>query len=187
MRWYEKNPKALAEAKRLRANGVSYRALAERFGVTYGTIRFALDLKARADVIAALSVKTPNRRKQIRVAHATYRKTPKGRAKMLLSHARRRARKKGLTLPDFSAEWIIAKIDAGCAISGFPFNFDTPSPGATKNPFAPSLDQITPGAGYAKENVRIILWGLNSALGDFTPEDRRAFAPAWRALSELTE
>lgn len=47
-----------------------------------------------------------------------------------------------------------------CEITGIPFVFDTP-----RHPRTLSIDRIDPNKGYTNDNVRLICWWLNCALG----------------------
>ena len=53
-------------------------------------------------------------------------------------------------------------ISRGCALTGLPFN-----PTAEPRYDSPSLDRITPELGYVPGNVRVILYCLNAALGNW--------------------
>jgi hypothetical protein len=58
---------------------------------------------------------------------------------------------------DLSPLDIQRRIDEGrCELTGIAFNLDEPRAWN-----APSLDQRTPGAGYTRENVRVVLYALN--------------------------
>ena len=43
----------------------------------------------------------------------------------------------------------------------------SPLPGGKKNPYAPSIDQITPGLGYTPDNFQITQGWKNQAKGDW--------------------
>ena len=76
---------------------------------------------------------------------------------VLTNDAKRRAKAKGIP---FSLDWreVQAVIDRGvCQATGLPFNLAAPA----KAWNAPSLDQIVPGAGYTKENTRVVLYAVN--------------------------
>lgn len=95
-----------------------------------------------------------------------YSKTTIGRAKKLVKAAHLRAKKKHL---DFDLAWEeIQKvlIEGKCQLTGFPFILDQVSK-FQNNPFAPSIDRIDPKKGYLKNNIRVILHSLNSALNEY--------------------
>jgi len=78
------------------------------------------------------------------------------RGHALVNVARYRAKKRGMPF-DLDPEDIQARIDAGrCELTRIPFNLDQP-----RSWNAPSLDQINPGAGYTKANVRVVLYAVN--------------------------
>lgn len=80
------------------------------------------------------------------------------RAKILLTLAKHRASLKGLEYSlDQYEEEIQSVIDAGvCQVTGLPLNLD-----GGKTWDSPSLDRIDSTKGYARENVRIVLYCVN--------------------------
>lgn len=73
---------------------------------------------------------------------------------------------------------IAARLATGkCELSGLPFNFQG-SHGGWANP---SIDRINSRDGYLYENVRIILQGLNAALGNWGEETLLLMVAAMRA------
>lgn len=90
-----------------------------------------------------------------RLYQTTRRRTHRGFS--LTNDACRRAKERGLA---FDLDWrdIQDRIDAGlCEVTGLPFDLDTP-----KAWNAPSIDQIVAGAGYTKDNTRVVLYALNT-------------------------
>ncbi|MGE3302827.1 MAG: hypothetical protein AB7M12_06910 [Hyphomonadaceae bacterium] len=76
--------------------------------------------------------------------------------------SRQRASAKGLLfdLAVEDVEWMLEPMR--CQFSGVPLRWSgTPGPGG--DPFAASLDQIIPGAGYTRANARIVAHCVNSA------------------------
>jgi hypothetical protein len=66
------------------------------------------------------------------------------------------------------ARWIVEQCERQnwcCALTGIPFRIDTDN--HRLRLYAPSLDRIDCGGNYTKENVRIVLLGVNLALNDF--------------------
>jgi hypothetical protein len=77
-------------------------------------------------------------------------------------------------LDDHRAE-IKARFEKGvCEMTGIPFDFQ--AVGQAWN--SPSIDQIEPGAGYVLANVRVILFGLNAAMGTWGVERLREMVNA---------
>lgn len=89
------------------------------------------------------------------------------RAKPLIQNAKRRAEKRGLPFDlDEHTEALQARIDANrCEVTGLPFNLEG---GRTWD--SPSLDRIDPASGYVFSNVRVVLYSVNCALGDWGEE-----------------
>jgi hypothetical protein len=83
-------------------------------------------------------------------------------ARKMCKRARENAKAKGRVFdlsPDFVAR-MMARQEHCCAVSGIPFS----AARSFRNPFAPSIDQITPGGGYAAENVRVVSVIVNTAM-----------------------
>lgn len=77
-----------------------------------------------------------------------------------LDRARRRGVPHAITKEDVLE--LVRDQNACCAISGLPLILSAGC-GRTKNPFAPSIDQIIPGAGYTKDNIQIVCIMANTA------------------------
>lgn len=87
------------------------------------------------------------------------------RARYIWGHAKRRARKSGLHF-SLTTDWVLERLERGiCQETGLTFDLKVLPQGGPSNPFCPSLDRIIPKFGYTKNNCRLILLCLNSALG----------------------
>lgn len=89
---------------------------------------------------------------------------------MIYENSRKNARLRdvpwGLPKPEYDA---LVKASRGCcALSGLPFSEF--SGGHKRNPYAPSLDRIDSGAGYARGNVRLVRVQVNLALNEWGQE-----------------
>lgn len=82
----------------------------------------------------------------------------------LLDKAKVRARQKGLSydLDDHRAALEARATKGVCELTGIPFRFDE-----EHRFYLPSLDRIDASMGYTYDNVRIILYGLNTAFGNW--------------------
>lgn len=89
--------------------------------------------------------------------------------------AKFRANKRGLAfdLDQYKIE-LRSRILSGCELTGLPFAIK-----GKRDWNSPSVDRIKPEQGYVLSNVRIILWGLNSAFGYWGEEVTEVFARAW--------
>lgn len=81
----------------------------------------------------------------------------------MLYNAKGRASKNNLHF-DLNIDFLKEKWTGRCELSGIEFAKDIIS---KRNPFRPSLDRIDNNKGYTKDNVRIILWGLNLAINEY--------------------
>lgn len=81
-----------------------------------------------------------------------------------LFEAKRRAAKAGLPF-DLTLEFLnglqVAQNNS-CALTGIPF---APSKGGRNNPYVLSLDRIDSSRGYTQDNVRLVIFAMNAALG----------------------
>lgn len=119
-------------------------------------------------------------REHLRQAEAKRRKEK--RAQVLLATVRTRARRRGLAydLDDHLVE-IQARIDAGrCEVSGFPFSLEAGSPFN-----APSIDRKDPKLGYVYDNIRVVCYAVNCALGDWGEGKFMEIVECWTAMGSL--
>lgn len=89
------------------------------------------------------------------------------RAKRLISGAKDRAKKSdGIVTLD--TDWVNVRLMKGrCELTGLPFDLDR-SKDFLQNPYAPSIDRIdSENPNYVPENCRLVLWGVNKALGEY--------------------
>jgi len=116
------------------------------------------------------------------LAYAEQRKrwnaTPNGRATYMLRQMRKRSAEKGMDPPTVTAAWIAARLRGGvCELSGLPFRRGA----GPRSPFSASIDRRDSRLPYTEENCRVVLWALNSAMGEWGED---AFAPIARAWLE---
>jgi hypothetical protein len=79
---------------------------------------------------------------------------------------------------DLDREWVSERLLAGvCEATGLPFEFKL-AEGQTRNPFAPSIDQIVPSKGYTKDNCRLVAMIYNYAKNNFSDADVLKMATA---------
>lgn len=84
----------------------------------------------------------------------------------MVNGARRRAKDQGVDF-DLDLDWVKQKIEAGkCEVTGIPFNLQ-PAKDKWKHPYAPSLDRVEAGAGYTKDNVRVVVAIYNLAVNEW--------------------
>ena len=109
--------------------------------------------------------------------------TPKGRASHMWLGARNRAKDKNLDF-NLSKSAIVFKIEHGfCEVTGLKFELNQ-NQATFQNPYAPSLDRIDSNKGYTDENVRVVLYAVNRALGE---EGERIMLPIFKALVSAIE
>ena len=104
------------------------------------------------------------------LAAAKSRETSRGRAGKLVTDAKTSSKKRKLEI-NISVDWVEQKLKNGvCELTGLPFDF-TPAQHTQLNKYAPSLDRINSKKGYTKDNVRVVLWAVNAALGQYDDEE----------------
>jgi hypothetical protein len=102
----------------------------------------------------------------------------KNRAWWLLRNARVRARVKGMAF-DLDQHWAELKdrIDRlTCELSGVPLDVDS-----LRDWNSPSLDRINCKKGYTYDNVRVVCFAMNCALGTWGESKLRTVLESWRA------
>jgi len=82
----------------------------------------------------------------------------------LLESAERRAREKSLPFT-LTRAWAEQRYMGKCELTGLDFTTHGRLTGKV-SPFAPSIDQRVPGAGYTPENAQFVLWAVNRFKGD---------------------
>lgn len=102
-------------------------------------------------------------------------------AQVSLNSARQRARKQGVSFT-LDKEWMESEMAKGCALTGLPFSY-APCEGKQR-PFVASIDRVKAGGNYSKKNCRVVLFCVNTAIGNWGLE---AFLPVARALLEQGE
>lgn len=103
-----------------------------------------------------------------------------GRARTLLSSAKSRAAKKGYAM-DLTVEWIEERLQRGvCELSGLPFNMEATGSFTSRSP---TIDRRDASQGYTQDNCRLVLWALNTALGNWGEDELRSIVQAWLASS----
>ncbi|KKN76145.1 hypothetical protein LCGC14_0373400 [marine sediment metagenome] len=76
------------------------------------------------------------------------------------------AKKKGW-LFDLDFDWLFERVESGtCELSGLKFDLGLARVGKN-NSYAPSIYRIVAGGDYTKENCRVVLHALNTALSDW--------------------
>lgn len=104
------------------------------------------------------------RMREWRVGHEA---VPECRARVVFKAAMARAQKQQLPF-GLTEAWVVERVLAGrCEVTGLPFEFSRVGTNTRRNPFAPSIDQITAGAGYTPKNCRVVLTAVNLALCDW--------------------
>ena len=105
------------------------------------------------------------------------------RAMILVANARDRARKRKLPFDlDAHIPEIQARLDLGvCEMTGEPFDF---TPGRKFN--SPSIDRVVPSAGYIYGNIRVVLYLMNCAMGNWGEEALLRVAGKWTAMQSVS-
>ena len=118
-----------------------------------------------------LPIEMFNRNKQSRTQYGSWCKSCFKKAKIsnplfiLLQSAKYRSRKRQLFF-DIDIEWLQKRYTGRCELTDIEFQFATEG----RSPIAPSLDRIDNTKGYTKDNVRIIIDCLNTAIGQWGEE-----------------
>ena len=111
--------------------------------------------------------KRQSKRKEISKNHVT---NPIGRAKRMMTNSRNSAKQRHIVF-DITLEDILPAVERGyCELTGIKFDFN-PHPEKNHNPLAPSIDRIDSKKGYTKDNIRIVLWFVNCAVGEGSDEE----------------
>ena len=72
-----------------------------------------------------------------------------------------------------------------CSLTDISFVFYVSNEDSRTHPFSPSVDRIDSRKGYTKDNVRLVIWGINLAMGEWGETIYRKIATAY--LSDKSE
>lgn len=89
---------------------------------------------------------------------------PYVRAQTLVNACRERAEKKNIPFSITVTDLLPALESGICEATGLRFILERRS---GRNPFSPSVDRIVLERGYVPGNIRVIVWALNAACGDW--------------------
>ena len=93
------------------------------------------------------------------------RRTPRGVVTRLFNSAKGRAKKKGREFT-LTWDWVKAKVDAGaCERTGI--TFDNSETEWRRNPRSASLHRVDSRRGYTEDNVVMVVWQYNMAVGPY--------------------
>lgn len=111
--------------------------------------------------------------------HARYASDMIFRARQMLRSTAKRCRR--LSVPfDLDENWLASRMKTGrCEVTGLAFKFEVVN--RRPSAFSPSIDRIRAGQGYTKKNCRLVLYAVNSALGNWGME---TFLPIACALAK---
>jgi hypothetical protein len=110
-----------------------------------------------------------NYKKDSSIRQAKAALTFKGRGVQILARSRTRAKESGIE-HSIVLEDILSGIESGfCELTKLPFDLK-PVTKTSQNAYAPSIDRIDSLKGYTKDNIRIVLYSVNAALGQFGTE-----------------
>jgi hypothetical protein len=119
---------------------------------------------------------------QIRDARRRWRRSLDGIIYYMLHQARRRSRRKGLAF-DLTHQDIMSLYqsqEGKCSLTGINFSLDSHAT-SRSNPFCPSIDRIDSGKGYTIDNIRLVIWAINWAIGEWGEDCYREVAEAYLA------
>lgn len=109
------------------------------------------------------------------------------RAMCLLAAAKRRAKQKGVPFYVSAEERarLQAVIDGGvCELTGLPFKMDNAN--ALFCWDSPSIDRIRPALGYTDGNMRVVVYGMNAAIGAWGEDVLETMVRSWLDRKDRT-
>jgi hypothetical protein len=113
--------------------------------------------------------KSPESNLRRKLSNRLWRTTIEGRATTLFHDAKRRATKRGhsCTINKEFVQKLLESSNGVCQQTGDKFDF-APGELRQRNPYAPSLDQITAGKGYTPHNTQVVVGWYNRLKGDLS-------------------
>jgi hypothetical protein len=110
------------------------------------------------------------RQTEKKIYNREYKKTWLGRANHMFSNCRGSAKRRHIDFKITIDDVFPGVANGVCQLTGLPFDFN-PHKEKENNPYAPSVDRIDNNKGYVPGNIRIVLWAVNSALGESSDEE----------------
>ena len=103
-----------------------------------------------------------------------YNQTLDGRIQVLFNNAKQRANRQNIpfTITREIVRQKLVDCKNRCEVTGGPFDYSFRND-VYQNPFAPSLDQRIPRAGYTPENTQIVALWYNRMKGDLADEEAK--------------
>ena len=102
------------------------------------------------------------KRKLVSKIHAL---THSGRALLMARNCKKSAKRRNIVF-NLTVEDLLPAVELKhCQLTGLPFDLNPPKE-KTMNLYAPSVDRIDNNKGYAKDNIRVVLWAVNRAVGE---------------------
>jgi hypothetical protein len=91
--------------------------------------------------------------------------THNGRALLMLRNCKKSAKRRNIVF-NLNVEDLLPTVELKhCQLTGLPFDLNPPKQ-KTMNLYAPSVDRIDNNKGYTKDNIRVVLWAVNRAVGE---------------------
>ena len=156
--WRPVSPAEVDEWKSLvKESGLTLREVGRRFG--------------RDHRVIAYHVKERRRKATPKETRDKWRKSINGTLTIMLMQARRRATLRELEIDiDLPyVRYLYDKQEGRCLLTGLPFQVAQQSE-YRANPFVPSIDRIDSTKGYTKQNTRLVLYAINSAMNEWGEE-----------------
>jgi hypothetical protein len=89
-----------------------------------------------------------------------------GKAESMINNSKNSAKKRGHT-HTLTKEDLIPALEKGvCELTGIPFSFQPALDKKHMNLYSPSADRLDNNKGYHKDNIRVVLWAVNRAVGE---------------------
>ena len=145
--------------------GFSFRDIGIKFNREHHVVSYALK-DERGRLLAAAD--RHRRRLAAKKKRATDEMRLHGKLYRCVHQARKRAERKGFDIDidvRFLADLYLAQ-GGLCALTGLRMETG-PAPDLRTNPHAVSLDRIDNARGYTRDNVRLVVWAINWALGEW--------------------
>lgn len=105
----------------------------------------------------------------------SYRKSPKGIVAHLWKNAKVRAGSKGLPFTLTKAAIARKLLKGTCELTGIQFEQSVTG----RHPFTPSIDRVDYKKGYSDGNIRLVIFAINAARGDWGDEVLRQVCEAY--------
>lgn len=164
------------EYLRLANQGISFRDIGKQFNRDHKVVAYNL----RPEKAELLRLESRQKRLLKKIGKEPDHVLLRRKLGSCLQQVRKRAERKHIPI-DIDINYLIDlyhKENGACCLTGLVMELQ-PLVGCRANPYAISLDRIDSTKGYTKDNVRLVIWYMNWAMGGYGEKEFEEIAKSY--------